>query len=145
MTTLEKIENIVRNSNLKGSLRPLKKLGDGKLTKIVKRAIPNLSTEGVYVWAGTISEERLSKVLHTIQGGNYIQEAISLLSEKDKMRESITYSILPPGPDATVFRVLRIDKKNPLQTVYLGNVITYSSGEEVRQFAISNMRLINSS
>tara|TARA_Y100000034_G_scaffold136953_1_gene217558 strand:- start:15467 stop:15652 length:186 start_codon:yes stop_codon:yes gene_type:complete len=61
------------------------------------------------------------------------------------MRESITYSILPPGPDATVFRVLRIDKKNPLQTVYLGNVITYSSGEEVRQFAISNMRLINSS
>tara|TARA_Y100000310_G_scaffold325935_1_gene390177 strand:+ start:3084 stop:3233 length:150 start_codon:yes stop_codon:yes gene_type:complete len=49
MTTLEKIENIVRNSNLKGSLRPLKKLGDGKLTKIVKRAIPNLSTEGVYV------------------------------------------------------------------------------------------------
>ncbi|MBI4141257.1 hypothetical protein HY485_05465, partial [Candidatus Woesearchaeota archaeon] len=104
-------------------MKTVAQLTDAELTDIVRKEFPDIGHEGAFSWireqhSHAISSVEFSKMLNCIRTKGYIQDAITLLDDFKKGRNSVHYKLHYPERKADAELEVR-------ETVAMGQSIRY--------------------
>lgn len=121
-------------------MKEIKEISNATLTEIVKEE-QRIRFGALYVWTGTVRVDEFGDAFQAIKRGNYIEDAINLLSDITKSRSAVSYDVIYPNQrEFMTFEVVNTQSRGPSPHGFLGHLFTYDSqGNQVRQVTLENL------